>query len=102
MASTGRAPNQVLEKIDEELGELRSSLASTDREAVAEELGDVLFATANLARKLDLDPEAVLRAANRKFIGRFARMTARLADQGLTLEAATLDQMEAAWQAIKR
>lgn len=94
-------PGQVLEKIDEELDELKRSLADGTPEAVAEELGDLLFAAANLARKLDLDPEAVLRAANRKFVARFEAMQARLADTGLSLEAATLDEMEAAWQAVK-
>jgi MazG family protein len=95
-------PAQVLEKVDEELAELKGSLDRGDREAIAEELGDVLFAVANLARKLELDPEAVLRAANRKFVDRFTRMAARLAEEGLTLDEASLDRMEAAWQAIKR
>ena len=71
---------------------------------VAEEIGDLLFAVANLARKLDHDPEALLRAANRKFAARFRAMEARLADAGTPVgsDAASLDVMEAAWQAGKR
>jgi nucleoside triphosphate diphosphatase len=62
----------------------------------------MLFVIANLARKLGLEPEAALRGANRKFMRRFSAMQARLSDEGMTLGEATLDHMEAAWQAIKR
>jgi nucleoside triphosphate diphosphatase len=94
---------QVLEKIDEETAEVRDALAAGDRTHVAEEIGDLLFAVANLARKLDHDPEALLRAANRKFATRFRAMEARLADAGTPVgsDAASLDVMEAAWQAGK-
>jgi MazG family protein len=94
---------QVLEKIDEELAEVREALDGGDRTHVAEEIGDLLFAVSNLARKLDHDPEALLRAATRKFAGRFRAMEARLADAGTPVgsDAATLDVMEAAWQAGK-
>jgi MazG family protein len=92
----------VVEKIDEELAELRETLPSGDRAHIEEEIGDLLFAVANLARKLGLEPEAALRAANRKFRRRFAAMQARLADEGLSLQDASIDQMEAAWQSVKR
>jgi MazG family protein len=94
---------QVLEKIDEELAEVREAMDGDDPAHVAEEIGDLLFAVSNLARKLDRDPEALLRAANRKFAGRFRAMETRLADAGTPVgsEAATLDVMEAAWQAGK-
>jgi len=94
---------QVLEKIDEETAEVRDALAGGDRTHVAEEIGDLLFAVANLARKLDHDPEALLRAANRKFAARFRAMETRLADAGTPVgsDAASLDVMEAAWQAGK-
>jgi NTP pyrophosphatase (non-canonical NTP hydrolase) len=94
---------QVLEKIDEETAEVRDALAGGDRTHVAEEIGDLLFAVANLARKLDHDPEALLRAANRKFAARFRAMEARLAGAGTPVgsDAASLDVMEAAWQAGK-
>jgi MazG family protein len=96
-------PEQVLEKIDEETAEVREALAGGDRAHVAEEIGDLLFAVANLARKLDHDPEALLRAATRKFAARFRAMEARLAEAGTPVgtEAAPLDVMEAAWQAGK-
>jgi MazG family protein len=98
------SPAQVLEKVDEELGEVRHALDARDTSHVAEEIGDLLFAVANLARLLDLDPEALLRGANRKFAGRFRAMEARLAGAGTPVgsDAATLDVMEAAWQAVKR
>ena len=97
------SPAQVLEKIDEETAEVREALAAGDRTHVAEEIGDLLFAVANLARKLDHDPEALLRAANRKFAARFRAMEARLADAGTPVgsDGASLDVMEAAWQAGK-
>jgi MazG family protein len=95
---------QVLEKVDEELAEVRGALAAGDPAHVAEEIGDLLFAVANLARKLDLDPEALLRGANRKFADRFRAMEARLAQAGTPAGsgAATLDVLDAAWQAVKQ
>jgi MazG family protein len=94
---------QVLDKIDEELAEVREAMEGPDRAHIAEEIGDLLFAVSNLARKLDHDPEALLRAATRKFADRFRAMEARLAEAGTPVgtEAATLDVMEAAWQAGK-
>ena len=94
------AAEQVLDKIDEETAEVRAALATGDRGHVAEEIGDLLFAVANLARKLDHDPEALLRAATRKFATRFRAMEVRLAEAGTPVgsEAATLDVMEASWQ----
>jgi MazG family protein len=94
---------QVLEKIDEELAEVREAMDGPDPAHVAEEIGDLLFAVSNLARKLDHDPEALLRAATRKFADRFRAMEARLAEAGTPVgsDAATLDVMEAAWQAGK-
>jgi MazG family protein len=97
------SPAQVLEKIDEETAETRAALDGGDAARIGEEIGDLLFAVANLARKLDLDPEALLRAANRKFASRFRAMEARLAEAGTPAGAGgtTLDVMEAAWQAVK-
>lgn len=90
----------VAEKVDEELMELREAMASGDRTHVEEELGDMLFAISSLSRKLGIEPEAALRAANRKFMRRFAAMQARL--DGASTDAATLPQMEAAWQDVKQ
>jgi MazG family protein len=92
---------QSLAKVEEEVGELRETLVTQDRAHQEEELGDLLFAVANLSRKLGIEPEAALRAANRKFTTRFAAMQGRLEADGYALGAATLDEMEAAWQAIK-
>jgi MazG family protein len=91
----------VIGKIREELLELQAALDEPDPEAIDEELGDLMFAVVNLARHRGSDPEALLDATNRKFEDRFGKMETLLEHQGLTLEAATLDQMEAAWQQAK-
>lgn len=92
----------VREKLDEELAELDAALAGdTAGPAVSEELGDVLFAVANLARHLRVDPETALAAANRKFRRRFEALEQRLAASGSSIDAASLDELEQAWQAVK-
>ncbi len=92
----------VLDKLDEETREVHAAIASGDRDAMEDEIGDMLFVIANLARKLDIDAEGALRRANRKFIRRFTSVEAQLTEAGLPLQQATLEQMEAAWQATKR
>ena len=92
----------VLAKLDEELAELRAELPEADPDRLEDELGDVLFVLANLARKLRLDPEGCLRRANEKFARRFAAIEHHLAADGRTPADATLDEMEAAWQEAKR
>jgi ATP diphosphatase len=91
----------VLDKLDEEVAELRAELPDADPARLADEVGDLLFVVANLARKLRLDPEACLRAANAKFARRFGAVEAALAAQGRTPAEATLEEMETAWQAAK-
>jgi ATP diphosphatase len=91
----------VLDKLEEEAAELRAELPGADRARLADEVGDLLFVLANLARKLDLDPEASLRAANAKFERRFAAVERRLCVEGRSPGDATLAEMEAAWQAAK-
>ncbi len=91
----------VLDKLDEEVAELRAELPGADPARLADEVGDLLFVLANLARKLDLDPEACLRAANAKFARRFGHIEAALAGQGRTPGEATLEEMEALWVAAK-
>ena len=92
----------VLDKIEEEIGELRAELrAETRPTGIEEELGDLLFTCANLARKLEIDPEAALRGANARFERRFRAIEARLGARGLRPEQATLDQLEALWQDVK-
>jgi MazG family protein len=90
----------VMDKIDEEVRELREALGQSPARA-AEELGDVLFSIANLARKLDLEPEAALRRATEKFSTRFSALEADLEARGSSVHAATTDEMEAAWQRVK-
>jgi ATP diphosphatase len=90
----------VLAKVDEELAELREALPS--REKVQEELGDLLFTLANLARKLEIDPEAALAAANLKFRRRFSAVEATLAERGRNPGEAELAEMDEIWDAVKR
>ena len=92
----------VLEKVDEEVAELRAEVAAGDRAAAAEEVGDLLFTVANLGRKLGVDPEAALAATNAKFRRRFAAVEAGLAARGRRLEEAELAEMDALWEAAKR
>lgn len=96
----------VLDKLEEEVAELRAELPDTarpdpDLARLADEVGDLLFVLANLARKLDLDPEACLRGANQKFARRFGAVEAGLARDGRTPDEATLAEMEAGWRAAK-
>jgi ATP diphosphatase len=94
-------PHAVLAKIREEADEIAAALASGDRAGAAEETGDLLFAVVNLARHLDADPEAALRATNRKFERRFAFIEAALAARGRTPEQSSLDEMDGLWNAAK-
>jgi len=92
----------VLDKLEEEARELRAELAAApDPARLADEVGDLLFVLANLARKLELDPEDCLRGANAKFERRFRAVEQCLAMQGKLPADATLDEMEAHWQAAK-
>ena len=92
----------VLDKLAEELGELTDARASADPDDVVEEFGDLLFVVANLARHLQVDPEAALRAANAKFTRRFRAIEAALAATGRRPEDSTLAEMDALWEAAKR
>jgi len=90
----------VLDKIEEEIRELRAALAEGHSRA-AEEMGDVLFSIANLARKLRIEPETALAAANDKFTHRFGLVEEHLERQGTDVHAASPADLEAAWDAIK-
>lgn len=92
----------VLGKVQEECGELQGAMASGDQAHVTEELGDLLFSVAQLARHLGTDPEAALRAANAKFERRFRRMESILAAQGRTPREAGQDELEALWARAKQ
>ena len=91
----------VLDKLAEETAELRAELPAADPARLADEVGDMLFVLANLARKLGLNPETCLHAANAKFTRRFEGVEARLAAAGLVPADAGLQAMEALWQAVK-
>jgi ATP diphosphatase len=92
----------VTEKIAEESRELAQAVDSAEAAKVAEEFGDLVFAMANLARHLKLDPEDALRGANAKFVRRFRAIEAGLKARGRTLQEASLDEMEALWQQAKK
>ncbi|ODT46915.1 MAG: nucleoside triphosphate pyrophosphohydrolase [Methylobacterium sp. SCN 67-24] len=92
----------VLDKIREETDEIAEALEGDDKAAIAEEIGDLLFVVANLARHVDIDPEACLAAASTKFERRFAGIEARLAEDGRKPAEASLDELEALWQQVKQ
>jgi ATP diphosphatase len=88
-------------KIDEELSELDHALATGDKAQIESELGDVLFATVNLARKLGLDAESALRAATDRFGRRFAHLEDTLAAQGRAVRDASPEEQDRLWEAAK-
>ncbi len=93
-------PRPVLAKLTEEIGELEAELeAGADAARIEDELGDLLFAVANLARKLELDPEAALRRATAKFERRFRRLEVLAKERG---SGRDLDALDALWQEVKR
>jgi ATP diphosphatase len=92
----------VLAKLDEEVAELRAELPEADPGRLADEVGDLLFVLANLARKLDLDPEECLRSANRKFIRRFNSMEQNAVTAGYMLSEMALEDMEEGWHKVKQ
>ncbi|TPJ31398.1 nucleoside triphosphate pyrophosphohydrolase [Mesorhizobium sp. B2-7-2] len=91
----------ILDKIEEEIGELREALATGDAAPIKDEFGDMLFAVVNLGRHLKLDSEAALSGTNEKFRSRFHYVEQALEASGKSLEKATLDEMEALWQQAK-
>jgi len=93
----------VFDKLTEEIGELRAELVEhPDQGRIAEEMGDILFVVANLARKLGVDPETALRGCNQKFERRFRHIETGLAAEGRRPEQASLDEMEALWVEAKQ
>ena len=92
----------VLAKIVEETAELQAEMAAANSEAMAEEMGDLLFSVVNLARHLKLDPEAVLRAGNDKFEKRFRLLERDLAAEGLVPNDLSIGKLEKIWQDVKK
>lgn len=93
--------DDVLEKIEEEVGELREAIASGDIDHAEEEMGDLFFAMANLSRKLGIEPEAALRVANDKFHRRFDEVEGLATKDGHKLRELDLEKLEAYWQVAK-
>jgi nucleoside triphosphate diphosphatase len=94
-------PGQVLDKLAEETAEVREALETGNPDAIEDEIGDMLFVVANLARKAGVDPEVALRRGNAKFERRFRWIEAALADAGSSPAASTLDEMERLWHEAK-
>ncbi len=94
--------DEVLMKVEEELGELKEASASGDRAAVEEELGDLLFAVANLARFVSLCPEDALRKTVDKFQRRFQYIERELPKRGKKLGEASLEEMDELWEEVKK
>jgi nucleoside triphosphate diphosphatase len=94
----------VVDKIEEEVAELRETLTAepSNAERAEEEMGDLLFAIANLARKLGIEPEAALRKANDKFTRRFTALEARTSGSGRRMSEMSLEELEAEWQQVKQ
>ena len=88
-------------KLHEEVGELEAEIAAGDLEKARQEMGDVLFVVANLARTLEVDPEDALRFTNAKFQRRFQYIEQKLADRGLTPDQSDLAEMDALWDEAK-
>ena len=96
-----RSAEHVLEKLDEETAEVREALASGSPDAVRDEIGDLLFVLANLARKAEVDPEDALSRTNRRFDERFRYIERRAEEQGRPLEELSLAEMDALWNEAK-
>ena len=92
---------EVLDKLDEEMAELKAEITAGDLDKARGELGDLLFVMANLARKLGVEPEDALRGTNAKFVRRFGFIEAELAKDGRTPEQSDLAEMDALWNAAK-
>ena len=92
----------VIDKIEEEIGELRAEFdGGADQQRITDELGDLLFACVNLARHRGIDPESALRQGNAKFERRFRRIEAMLAETGRSPDQSSLEEMDRLWDAVK-
>ena len=96
-----RRTEDVFAKLEEEIGELHEAIESGDESKVHDEVGDLLFTLANIARKLNVNAEEALQSTNRKFTRRFESMERSVRDEGQNLDQLTLEQMDALWDAAK-
>ncbi|MBB1247803.1 nucleoside triphosphate pyrophosphohydrolase [Rhizobium sp. G21] len=92
----------ILDKIEEEIGELREAIKAGRRDRIADELGDLIFAVVNIGRHVDTDPEMALRGTNTKFRRRFRHIETSLEQAAESLEDASLERMEELWVEAKR
>lgn len=92
---------EVLDKIEEELGEVKEALQAGNKDSIEDEIGDLLFAVANLARHAKIDPETALRRTNAKFERRFAAIEDALVDEGRNISQSNLEEMDRIWNAVK-
>ena len=93
---------QVWDKVDEEMNELKEAVAANDQDRIEDEFGDLMFSLVNYARFLDIDAENSLERTNKKFIKRFTEMEQRALKQGKALSKMTLGEMDAIWNSIKK
>ncbi len=96
-----RRTEDVFDKLDEEIRELREAVASGDNEHVHEEIGDLLFTIANIARKVNVNPEEALQSTNRKFMRRFGSMESQVRERGQNLDQLQLEEMDRLWDEAK-
>jgi len=96
-----RRAEDVLEKLDEEVAELKEAVASADPAKMHDEIGDLLFTISNIARKLNVNPEEALQSTNRKFMSRFEAMEAYVRERGQNLDQLTLEEMDQLWDEAK-
>ncbi len=94
--------NGPLEKVREETAEAQAALGEASPEAIQDELGDLLFAVVNLARKAGVQPEAALERANAKFASRFRQMELMARQRGITMEDVGLEHLDRLWDEVKR
>lgn len=94
--------NDVFKKLDEELNELKTAIANGDKDEISDELGDMLFVMANIARHTKTDADEALRGTNRKFVKRFNYIEKTLSENGKDIKDASLDEMESLWQEAKK
>jgi MazG family protein len=94
--------SDVVAKVDEELAETKEAMASRDKTAITDEIGDLLFAVVNLARKSGLDAESALQRATDKFVSRFGRVEDALRARGKKLGDVGLEELDEIWNAVKR
>ena len=93
---------QVWQKVEEEIGELKVAINNSNSKEIEEEFGDILFSLVNLSRFIDVNPEDALRNTINKFIDRFKMIEKELSQQGKDLSNTSLEEMDSIWEKIKK